>query len=138
MDICPNDIASSRIVLTQTFYNPSDQPTGRAKFVFPLPANAAVCAFKLELEDGSVIIGEVKEKEEAALTFTRAVDEGQAAALVEWVTDDSKPYCPYDKCRRRCVLCHAVFTISVGSIPAATRVVAHLTVCIQFVSVRFA
>ena len=91
-------IVSSRIVLSQTFHNPSDKPTGRAKYVFPLPANAAVCAFELELEDGSVIVGEIKEKEEAALTFTHAVEQGQAAALVERVTDDSKPYQAYDKC----------------------------------------
>ncbi|KAG8219177.1 VIT domain-containing protein, partial [Butyriboletus roseoflavus] len=99
---------SSRIVLSQTFYNPSDEPTGRAKYVFPLPANAAVCAFELELEDGSVIIGEVKEKEEAALTFTRAVEQGKPTALVERVTDD-------------------IFTMSVGSIPATTRVTVYLT-----------
>ncbi|KAF8550227.1 VIT-domain-containing protein [Imleria badia] len=99
---------SSRIVLTQTFYNPSNEPTARAKYVFPLPENAAVCAFELELEDGSVIIGEVKEKEEAALAFTRAVEQGKTSALVERVTDD-------------------IFTISVGSIPATTRVIAHLT-----------
>ncbi|KAF8431323.1 hypothetical protein L210DRAFT_3416402 [Boletus edulis BED1] len=99
---------SSRIVLSQTFYNPSDESTGRAKYVFPLPANAAVCAFELELEDGTVIVGEVKEKEDAALNFTRAVEQGKTAALVERVTDD-------------------IFTISVGSIPATTRVIAHLT-----------
>ena len=128
-----HDSVSSRIVLIQTFYNPSDEPTGRAKYVFPLPANAAVCAFDLELEDGSVIVGEVKEKEEAALAFDNAVKRGKVAALVERVTDDSKRYCSYDKCRYRSVLRYAVFAISVGSIPAATRVVAHLTVCVKFV-----
>ncbi|KAG6380483.1 hypothetical protein JVT61DRAFT_8636 [Boletus reticuloceps] len=62
------------------------------KVCFPLPANAAVCAFELELEDGTVIVGEVKEKEDAALNFTRAVEQGKTAALVERVTDDSKLY----------------------------------------------
>ena len=74
----------------QTFYNPSNEPTQLAKYVFPLPASAAVCAFDLELEDGSVIVGEVKEKEEAVLSFTRATEQGKTAALVEHVTDDSK------------------------------------------------
>lgn len=87
-----HDTVSSRIVLIQTFYNPSSEPTGRGKYVFPLPANAAVCAFELALEDGSVIIGEVKEKGEAELTFTRAVEQGRTTALVEGVTDDSKPH----------------------------------------------
>ncbi|KAG9310060.1 hypothetical protein JVU11DRAFT_9665 [Chiua virens] len=99
---------SSRIVLSQTFYNSSSEATGKAKYVFPLPASAAVCAFELEMEDGVVIVGEVKEKEEAASTYTHAVEQGKMAALVERVTDD-------------------IFTISVGSIPATTRVIAHLT-----------
>ncbi|KIJ07184.1 hypothetical protein PAXINDRAFT_182540, partial [Paxillus involutus ATCC 200175] len=99
---------SARIVLTQTFHNPSDRPTGRAKYVFPLPANAAVCAFELEFEDGRVIVGEVKEKEEAARAFSNALEDGRTAGLVERVTDD-------------------IFTISVGSVPAAQNVTARLT-----------
>jgi len=99
---------SSRIVLAQTFYNPSDEPTGRAKYVFPLPASAAVCAFELKMQDGTVIIGEVKDKEEAELAFTNAVNQGETAALVERVVDD-------------------IFTISLGSIPAKSKVIAHLT-----------
>ncbi|KAF9220068.1 VIT-domain-containing protein [Gyrodon lividus] len=99
---------SARIVITQTFHNPSETPTGRAKYVFPLPANAAVCAFQLEFEDGRVIVGEVKEKEEAAQAFTNAVAEGRTAGLVEMVTDD-------------------IFTISVGSIPPSENVTARLT-----------
>ena len=126
---------SSRIVLTQTFYNPSDKPTGRAKYVFPLPSNAAVCAFELELEDGQVIVGEIKEKEEAAQTFTHAVEQGKVVALVERVTDDSKHYLPCIDCRSRCIPCRTVFTISVGSIPATTRVMARLTVCIPFIAI---
>lgn len=128
---------SSRIVLTQTFYNPSDRPTGRAKYVFPLPANAAVCAFEFELEDGSVIVGEIKEKEEAAQTFTHAVEQERVVALVERVMDDSKCYFPCVECRSRCIPRCAVFTISVGSIPAATRVMARLTVCIAFIIMLF-
>ncbi|KAG9310061.1 hypothetical protein JVU11DRAFT_9666 [Chiua virens] len=99
---------SSRVVLTQTFYNSSSEATGKAKYVFPLPASAAVCAFEFEMEDEVVIVGEVKEKEEAAFAYMRAVEQGKTAALVERVTDD-------------------IFTISVGSIPATTRVTARLT-----------
>ncbi|KAF9232854.1 vault protein inter-alpha-trypsin domain-containing protein [Melanogaster broomeanus] len=99
---------SARIVITQTFQNPSGSPTGRAKYLFPLPANAAVCAFDLEFEDGRMLVGEVKEKETAAQAFTDAVEGGRKAGLVERVTDD-------------------IFTISVGSIPASSKVTAHLT-----------
>ncbi|KIM54503.1 hypothetical protein SCLCIDRAFT_1221885 [Scleroderma citrinum Foug A] len=100
---------SARIVLTQSFRNTSDQPTARAKYVFPLPERSAVCAFELERADGCVVIGTVKEKEAAAQTFEAAVAAGKTAGLVESVTDD-------------------IFAISVGSIPAAQQV----KTCITF------
>lgn len=81
---------SARIVLTQSFRNTSDQPTARAKYVFPLPERSAVCAFELERADGCVVIGTVKEKEAAAQTFEAAVAAGKTAGLVESVTDDSQ------------------------------------------------
>ncbi|KAG1770298.1 hypothetical protein EV702DRAFT_672376 [Suillus placidus] len=99
---------SARVVLSQVFENVSESPTNRAKYVFPLPASAAACAFELEHEDGRVIFGVAKEKSEAAKAFQSAVDAGKTAGLVEWVTDD-------------------IFTISIGSIPARKKVTARLT-----------
>ncbi|KAH7908679.1 hypothetical protein BJ138DRAFT_1068391 [Hygrophoropsis aurantiaca] len=99
---------SARICLTQVFANSSETSTGRAKYVFPLPARAAVCAFELEHADGRIITGIAKEKLEAAQMFDKAVQEGRTAGLVEWVTDDT-------------------FVISVGSIAAKQTVVARLT-----------
>ena len=84
---------SARIVLTQTFRNTSQQPTARAKYVFPLPERSAVCAFELERADGRVIIGTVKEKEAAARTFEAAIAAGKTAGLIESVTDDSQLTC---------------------------------------------
>ncbi|KAI6143622.1 hypothetical protein BKA82DRAFT_4017369 [Pisolithus tinctorius] len=101
---------SARLVLTQVFQNESDRPTARAKYVFPLPERSAVCGFELEHADGRVIVGVVKESEDAARTFEVAVAAGQTAALVERVTDD-------------------IFTISVGSIPARK----HVTTRIMFI-----
>ncbi|KAH7920866.1 hypothetical protein BV22DRAFT_1073258 [Leucogyrophana mollusca] len=98
---------SARISLTQVFNNASETPTGRAKYVFPLPARAAVCAFELELANGRIITGIAKEKAEAAQTFEQAIETGRAAGLVEYVTDD-------------------IFTISVGSIPPRQTVIARL------------
>jgi hypothetical protein len=80
---------SARVVLSQVFENVSESPTSRAKYVFPLPASAAACAFELEHADGRVIVGVAKEKSEAAQAFQSAVDAGKTAGLVEWVTDDS-------------------------------------------------
>ncbi|KAG0699969.1 vault protein inter-alpha-trypsin domain-containing protein [Suillus ampliporus] len=99
---------SARVVLSQVFENVSESPTSRAKYVFPIPASAAACAFELEHSDGRVIVGVAKEKSEAAETFQSALDAGKTAGLVEWVSDD-------------------IFTISIGSIPARQKVTARLT-----------
>ncbi|KAG2148792.1 hypothetical protein DEU56DRAFT_81180 [Suillus clintonianus] len=98
---------SARVVLSQVFENVSDSPTSRAKYVFPLPASAAACAFELEHADGR-IVGVAKEKSDAAQAFQSALDAGKTAGLVELVTDD-------------------IFTISIGSIPARQKVTARLT-----------
>jgi hypothetical protein len=82
-------LVSARVVLSQVFENESESPTGRAKYVFPLPASAAACAFELEHADGRVIFGIAKEKSEAAEAFQSALNAGKTAGLVEWVTDDS-------------------------------------------------
>ena len=76
-------------MLSQVFENVSESPTSRAKYVFPLPASAATCAFELEHADGRVIVGVAKEKSEAAEAFHSALEAGKSAGLVEWVTDDS-------------------------------------------------
>ncbi|KAI6101003.1 hypothetical protein EV401DRAFT_2105632 [Pisolithus croceorrhizus] len=90
---------SARIVLTQVFENESDQPTARAKYVFPLPERSAVCAFELEHADGRVIV-------------------------VERVTDDSHGIYS-SACHSQ--LFSVVFAISVGSIPAGRHVTTRIT-----------
>lgn len=64
-------VVSARVMLSQVFENESESPTSRAKYVFPLPANAAICAFELQHADGRVMTGvaKLKEKSEAAETF---------------------------------------------------------------------
>ncbi|KAG2094390.1 vault protein inter-alpha-trypsin domain-containing protein [Suillus discolor] len=99
---------SARVVLSQVFENVSDSPTSRAKYVFPLPASAAACAFELEHADGRVIVSVAKEKSEAAQASLSAIDAGRTAGLVEWVT-------------------HDIFMISIGSISARQKVTARLT-----------
>ncbi|KAG1850820.1 hypothetical protein DFJ58DRAFT_661881 [Suillus subalutaceus] len=94
---------SARVMLSQVFENDSESPTSRAKYVFPLPANAASCAFELEHADGRVITCVAKEKSEAAEAFHVAMDAGRSAGLVE------------------------LFTVSVGSIPARQKVTVRLT-----------
>jgi hypothetical protein len=79
---------SARVTLRQKFSNASELPTSRAKYVFPVPARAAVCAFEMHLADGRVITSVSKEKELAAQEHMAAIREGKASGLVDWVTDD--------------------------------------------------
>jgi hypothetical protein len=75
-------IVSACVTLKQTFINPSDVMTDQTKYVFPVPAHAAVCAFEMHFKDS-------KEKAQAAREYETAVQAGKAAALVDWVADDS-------------------------------------------------
>ena len=79
---------SARVTLCQVFENKSDEPTTRAKYVFPIPAQAAVCAFEMCTEDGRTITGVVKEKMKAAAIHENAIKQGRMTGLVEWATDD--------------------------------------------------
>lgn len=68
--------------LVQEYY--SDAPVDRqVEYVFPLPPDAAVCAFKAVIDDKKVIKGVVKEKEEAKKEYKEAVAAGKTAGLLE-------------------------------------------------------
>jgi len=67
--------------ITQAFRNPG---TGwvEAVYAFPMAAEGAVDGLKMVVGK-RVIVGEIKEREEAKATYEAARDNGQAAALVE-------------------------------------------------------
>ncbi|TFK30706.1 von Willebrand domain-containing protein [Coprinopsis marcescibilis] len=92
---------TARVTLIQKFYNSASVATGRAKYCFPVPASAAICAFQTTTSDGRTIKGECKEKEEAREQFEAAVASGRTAGLLDYVTDD-------------------IFVISIGSFPQRT------------------
>ncbi|CAK5265029.1 unnamed protein product [Mycena citricolor] len=94
---------TAQVILTQAFRNTSAHATGRAKYCFPVPAGAALCAFELRTEDGAVVKAVCKEKTQARLEFELALEEGRETGLLDWVTDD-------------------IFTISIGSVAAGARV----------------
>ena len=72
---------TARTVVTQQFYNPSDGWV-EGVYVFPLPDNSAVDTLKI-VSGTRVIVGEVKEKQEAKAIYEKAKEEGQSAALLE-------------------------------------------------------
>ncbi|KAK7680416.1 hypothetical protein QCA50_016657 [Cerrena zonata] len=106
---------SARVTLSQVFVNQDPDRTPRAKYVFPIPAGAAVCAFEMHTEDGGTIRGIAKEREQAHREHEQALNAGKLTSLVEWATDD-------------------IFTISVGSVPVKQRVTTHLTYVVDLMS----
>lgn len=76
---------SALVTISQQFWQYSPSGLTRAKYVFPVPARAAVCGFEMMAEDGTV----VKEKEEARREHQNAIRQGFMTGLVEHVTDDS-------------------------------------------------
>ncbi|KAF4572545.1 hypothetical protein EYR36_007053 [Pleurotus pulmonarius] len=94
---------SAKVTIDQVYSNPTDAATSRAKYLFPVPASAAICAFEARKSDGSVIVSKCMDKDLAAERHERAIRDGKFTGLLETVTDD-------------------VFTISVGSIPAHERI----------------
>ncbi|KAJ3539868.1 hypothetical protein NM688_g6306 [Phlebia brevispora] len=99
---------SATVTLTQTFWQCSPTATPRMKYVFPVPAQAAVCGFEMHTEDGRIIRAVVKEKEKARREHEQAVQRGQLTGLVEHVTDD-------------------VFTLSLGCLPQLQLITTKLT-----------
>jgi Ca-activated chloride channel homolog len=72
---------TGRTVLTQRFENPA-QGWVEGVYVFPLPEGAAVDTLKI-IAGNRVIVGEVKEKQEAKTIYETAKDAGQTASLLE-------------------------------------------------------
>lgn len=67
--------------LSQTFKNPSDQWV-EGIYLFPLPDTAAIS--RLEMKIGErIIVGEIKEKQQAKRQYQQAKAAGKKAALVE-------------------------------------------------------
>ncbi|KAI8845438.1 von Willebrand factor type A domain-containing protein [Chytridium lagenaria] len=74
--------ASTRVTISQTFRLPSSFKTQDN-----VEVNAAVCAFDCDI-DGRRVKGSVKEKEEAREEYTKAVNEGRVAAVLEQQQED--------------------------------------------------
>lgn len=91
--------------LTQTFVNVHRESI-EAVYIFPLPARAAVSAFRMVTENGE-ILGRLKERGQARAHYQEAVSAGRQAAMVE----EERP---------------EIFTMTVGNIPAQQKVTIHL------------
>jgi len=75
-DVCVN----ARV--TQTYVS-SGSHAQDVVYVFPLPSDAAVCAFTAVIDDERTITGVVKQKDEAKRDYDKAVSEGRTAGLLD-------------------------------------------------------
>ena len=90
----------ARISVTQRYVNRESTPI-EAAYVFPLDEGAAVCAFEAIVDD-TVVVGEVREREEAFRMYDDAMERGDGAFLL----DEERP---------------DVFQASVGNLPPGKR-----------------
>jgi Vault protein inter-alpha-trypsin domain/von Willebrand factor type A domain len=96
----------AKVTVAQRYINRESQPI-EAVYVFPLDEGAAVCGFEAII-DGTLVVGEVKEREEAFRMYDDAMEAGHGAYLL----DEERP---------------DVFQASVGNLPPGTEVLLKIT-----------
>ncbi len=96
----------ARVTVTQRYVNREAAPI-EAVYVFPLDDASAVCGFEA-IVDGTLVVGEVKERDEAFKVYDEAMEQGHGAFLL----DEERP---------------DVFQASVGNLPPGKEVLLKLT-----------
>lgn len=96
-------VTTSRTKLYQTFLNDTDEHAKEVQYTFPLYDGVSVVSFKCTI-NGKVILGIVKEREEARARYEDAVAQGKSAGLFEQSLDASD-----------------VFTTRIGNIPSGAE-----------------
>ena len=96
----------AKVVVAHRYVNHEATPI-EAVYVFPLDEGAAVCAFEAVV-DGTLVVGEVHERDEAFELYDDAMEAGHGAFLL----DEERP---------------DVFQASVGNLPPGKEVTVRLT-----------
>jgi Ca-activated chloride channel family protein len=96
----------ARVTVTQRYVNREATPI-EAVYVFPLDEASAVCGFEA-IVDGTLVVGEVKERDEAFRAYDEAMEQGHGAFLL----DEERP---------------DVFQASIGNLPPGKEVLLKLT-----------
>lgn len=97
---------AQKTTIEQTFANLEKKPI-EANYNFPLPANAAVCAFEI-ITDDRILTGKIDEAETAAENYQAAIEEGHGAFMATQVRPD-------------------VFTVNVGNLKPEQQVTVSIT-----------
>ncbi|XP_014558004.1 hypothetical protein COCVIDRAFT_95705 [Bipolaris victoriae FI3] len=95
---------ASRTVLTQTFFNGSENALDEIRYAFPLYDGVSVVDFYCQVGKRT-IYGLVKEKNDAKKTYEEAKERGESAALLEQLPNAAD-----------------VFTTTIGNIPSNATV----------------
>jgi Ca-activated chloride channel homolog len=96
----------ARVTVAQRYVNRETSPI-EAVYLFPLEEGAAVCAFEAVV-DGTLVVGEVKERDEAFRIYDEAMERGDGGFLL----DEERP---------------DVFRASIGNLPPGKEVLVRLT-----------
>ena len=96
----------ARVVVTQRYVNRQSTPI-EATYLFPLDEGAAVCGFEAII-DGTRVVGEVKERDEAFRQYDDAIERGDGAFLL----DEERP---------------DVFQASIGNLPPGKEALVRVT-----------
>ena len=96
----------ARVTVSQRYVNTEAAPI-EAVYVFPLDERSAVSGFEA-IVDGTLVVGEVKERDEAFTIYDEALEQGHGAFLL----DEERP---------------DVFQASVGNLPPGKEVLLRLT-----------
>lgn len=96
----------AKVVVSQRYVNRESKPI-EAVYVFPLDEGAAVCGFEAVI-DGTLVVGEVLERDEAFERYDEAMQAGHGAYLL----DEERP---------------DVFQASIGNLPPGKEVLVRLT-----------
>ena len=96
----------ARVAVSQRYVNRESHPI-EAVYLFPLEEGAAVCGFEAII-DGTLVVGEVKEREDAFRAYDDAIERGDGAFLL----DEERP---------------DVFQASVGNLPPGKEVLLKVT-----------
>jgi Ca-activated chloride channel family protein len=98
--------ACGRVTVTQRYVN-RETTAIEAVYLFPLDERAAVCGFEA-IVDGTLVVGEVQERDQAFETYDDALERGHGAFLL----DEERP---------------DVFQASIGNLPAGKEVLVKIT-----------
>lgn len=96
----------ARVSVAHRYVNREPTPI-EAVYVFPLDEGAAICGFEAVV-DGTLVVGEVQEREKAFAAYDDAIEQGHGAFLL----DEERP---------------DVFLASIGNLPPGKDVLVRLT-----------